>query len=109
MLRQQRKFTIIDIIRGDRNCLDLLCRVAEKNLVCHLRQLADIYRDGDLPDLDHTIMLYDIAGHKWQRAELVSSRQIRISLVKESCISVTKLMNMNLGQATTLYKKITQL
>jgi hypothetical protein len=111
MLRQQRIFTISDIIRGDANCLDLVCRIAERNLVRPLRQLKEIYRDGDLDflDLNRDIMLYDSIRRQWQRGETMPSSTIRNTINNESCILETKLMNMTLPKATTLYGKIAKL
>jgi len=109
MLRQQRVFTMIDIVGAGVNCLNLLCRVAENNLVRHLRQLFGMYRDSDLPELGHTAMLYEAVGRRWQRAEIMSSRQIRNTLFKDSCIFETKLTNMAPERATALYNKIAKL
>jgi hypothetical protein len=91
------------------HCLNLLCRVAERNLVRHLRQLKEIYRDIDLPDLNQPLMLHDKTGNRWQRVELMSSREIRTAIGTENRITTTKTMNMTQRQATTLYNKIAKL
>ncbi len=98
-----------DVVRAEVHYLNLLCRVAERNLVRHFRQLKEIYRDTDLPDLGQALMLHNYVGNCWQRIEIMNSRQIRTAINTESCITTTKTMNMTPQQATTLYNKIAKL
>jgi hypothetical protein len=109
MLRRQRAFTVADVIRGDRNMLNLLSRVAERNLVRHLGQLKEIYRDAELPDHAQAIMIHNNIGKQWHRVEQMSSRQIRSITNMEVCITNTKLVNMDPQQAALLYRKIARL
>jgi hypothetical protein len=62
-----------------------------------------------LPDLDQPLMVYDGMRKCWQRVENMTSGQIRATCSTSSCITNTKLMNMNLQQAAVLYGKITKL
>jgi len=109
LLRQHRVFTVAEVISGEDHYLNLLCRVAEKSLVRHLRQLKEIYRVADLPDLEHVMMIYESAGNHWQRVEIMTSKQIRNTFGAARCITDAKLMNMDPQRAATLYGKIAKL
>jgi hypothetical protein len=109
MLRRNRVTTVAEAITGADAYLNLVCRIAEDNLVPHLRRLKILYRDGNLPDLDDTAWLYEATQRRWLRVELLSSRQIRTLFNGESCLNETKLMALEVEQACSLYKKISRL
>jgi hypothetical protein len=109
LLRRSRVHTIAEGIVGSRANFNMICRIAENNVVCHLRCLYLIYRDGNMPDPDTTIRIYESSRKQWHKVELLTSRQIRAFFNTEQCITDTKLMSVSVTHASALYKKISRL
>jgi hypothetical protein len=100
---------VSDLWNGNINYMDTLCRVAEPALVRTLRTLRRIYGAGVLPEIDRNIYLYSEPLARWNRVELMSSRQIRLTLTNEICLTETKLIRLQADTAAVLYKKIAKL
>jgi len=108
-LRRKGLTTVADVIRDGGASLDLLCRIAENNIIRHLKIIGRLYMGQPLPVPDDTIRLYDTQMQKWHKPEQLSSKQIRLILNNEALITQTKLMGLTVESATSLYNKIAKL
>jgi hypothetical protein len=108
MLRRSRVTRVADTLHRH-HPFNLLCRIAEENLIRHLRQLKRIYMTRRVPDLDEDgVRMYAPINRQWLRVEQMSSRQIRDMSKSELCISRTKLINDG-TDPSILYRKIAKL
>jgi hypothetical protein len=89
--------------------MQLLCRVASQQLHRQLAHIRRCYIGRDLPDIEAGVHIYNTAAKHWHKVAQLTSRQIRLILWHEKCITVTKLLNQTEDSANLLYSKLVKL
>jgi hypothetical protein len=92
-----------------RDSVTLLNRVTIHPLKRLLVHISNSYAGMVLLTTEMDLHLYNTTGKQWHKMAQLSSRQIRLLLADEKCITNTKLLQLSVKTADRLFRKISQL
>jgi len=96
-------------VRHGRESMRLLGRVASEQLLRQLSHIRRCYSERNVPDTETGVHIYNANARQWHKTAQLTSRQLRLILWPEKCITVTKLLNQTEASATLLYSKLCKL
>jgi hypothetical protein len=109
LLRQRGITTIKEAVSHGRESMLLLGRVTSGQLQRQLTHIRRCYSGRNVPEIETGVRIYNTTAKQWLAAAQLSSRQLRLILWQEDCITTTKILNQTEDSARLLYSKLLKL